>query len=175
MMTMSKPLGAGQAKRYHHEQLQNAAENYYSHGHEIVGQWDGRLAAAWGLAGAVAEDQFARLADGKHPLTDEQLVRILRPHQQVSAAGRTVTTVDHRAGWDLTVSAPKSVSLAALVGGDARIREAHRQAVEAALRATEPYVQARMGGDRPAHTTGRWIAATFEHDSARPVAGYAAP
>jgi hypothetical protein len=39
----------------------------------------------------------------------------------------------------------------------------------------EKFVQARMGGNRPAETTGKWIATSFEHDSARPVNGYAAP
>ncbi len=37
--------------------------------------------------------------------------------------------MEHRAGWDATFSAPKSVSLTALVGGDERVREAHRQSV----------------------------------------------
>ena len=49
MMTMSKPLSAGQAQRYHHEQLRDVGENYYSEGQEILGEWHGRLAAAWGL------------------------------------------------------------------------------------------------------------------------------
>ena len=44
-----------------------------------------------------------------------------------------------------------------------------------ALGEMEKYVQARMGGNHPAETTGKWIAASFEHDSARPVNGYAAP
>ena len=39
----------------------------------------------------------------------------------------------------------------------------------------EKYVQARMGGNHLPETTGKWIAASFEHDSARPVNGYAAP
>ena len=46
MMTMSKPLSAGQAQRYHHEQLRDVGENYYSEGQEILGEWHGRLAAA---------------------------------------------------------------------------------------------------------------------------------
>ena len=44
-----------------------------------------------------------------------------------------------------------------------------------ALDELERYVQARMGGNHPAETTGKWAAAKFEHDSARPVDGYAAP
>src|SRR5580704_15980971 len=81
----------------------------------------------------------------------------------------------HRAGWDATFSAPKSVSVTALVGGDARVREAHEASVTVALDETERYVQARIGRNHPAETTGQWVAARFEHDSARPVGGYAAP
>jgi conjugative relaxase-like TrwC/TraI family protein len=83
--------------------------------------------------------------------------------------------MEHRAGWDATFSAPKSVSLTALVGQDERVREAHRQSVNVALDEMEKYVQARMGGNIPAVTTGEWAAAKFEHDSSRPVDGYAAP
>ena len=39
----------------------------------------------------------------------------------------------HRAAWDATFNAPKSVSLQVLIGGDERLREAHRQAVQHAL------------------------------------------
>ena len=73
------------------------------------------------------------------------------------------------------VLAPKSVSLTALVGGDERVREAHRESVGVALDEMEQYVQARIGGNLPPETTGKWVAAKFEHDSARPVDGYAAP
>ena len=44
-----------------------------------------------------------------------------------------------------------------------------------ALDEMEKYVQARMGGNVPAQTTGQWVVAKFEHDSSRPVDGYAAP
>jgi hypothetical protein len=33
----------------------------------------------------------------------------------------------------------------------------------------------RQSSNHPAETTGKWIAASFEHDSARQVSGYAAP
>ena len=39
----------------------------------------------------------------------------------------------------------------------------------------ERYTQARIGGNHPAETTGQFVAAKFEHDTARPVDGYAAP
>ncbi len=64
-----------------------------------------------------------------------------------------------------------------LVGKDKRLREAHRESVDAALKELERYTQARIGGDNPAQTTGKFIAAKFEHDSSRPdrTTGYAAP
>src|SRR6202034_1077250 len=74
-----------------------------------------------------------------------------------------------------TFAAPKSVSLTALVGGDDRVREAHRESVRAALQELEGYTQARIGNVHAPETTGKFIAATFEHDTARPVDGYAAP
>ena len=61
------------------------------------------------------------------------------------------------------------------MGGDDDVRQAHRESVRIAIDELEKYVQARMGGNRPAETTGKWAAASFEHDSARPVEGYAAP
>src|SRR6266853_415303 len=175
MLTISKPLSAGQAQTYHKEEFANAQENYYSEGDRIRGEWHGRLAQEWGLHGEVREEHFQRLANGQHPITGEQLVRHQTAREYVDGRGETVTTMEHRAGWDATFSAPKSVSLTALVGGDQRVREAHRESVGVALDELERYVQARIGGNLPAETTGKWVAAKFEHDSARPVDGYAAP
>ena len=175
MLTISKPLSAGQAQTYHKEEFANAEENYYSEGDRIRGEWHGKLAKEWGLEGEVREEHFGRLAHGQHPMTGEQLVRHQTAHEYVNGRGETVSTMEHRAGWDATFSAPKSVSLTALVGGDDRVRQAHRESVKVALGEMEKYVQARIGGNHPAETTGKWMAASFEHDSARPVNGYAAP
>ncbi|HEV2112768.1 MAG TPA: MobF family relaxase [Terriglobales bacterium] len=175
MLTISKPISAGQAQSYHQEEFQNARENYYAEGERIAGEWHGQLAAAWGLSGEVNEQHFARLSEGQHPQTGEQLVRHQTPREYVNERGEKVKAMEHRAGWDATFSAPKSVSLTALVGDDERVRAAHRESVDVALNELESYVQARMGGNQPAITTGKWAAAKFEHDSARPVEGYAAP
>ena len=96
-------------------------------------------------------------------------------YEYQDADGKRIKTMEHRAGWDATFSAPKSVSLTALVGGDERVREAHRESVRVALDQLEHYTQARIGGNHPAETTGKFIAAKFEHDTARPVDGYVAP
>jgi conjugative relaxase-like TrwC/TraI family protein len=101
-------------------------------------------------------------------------VRQRASYEYQDADGKTIKTMEHRAGWDATFSAPKSVSLTALVGGDQRVREAHRQSVSVALDQLERYTQARIGGNHPPETTGKFIAAKFEHDTARPVDGYVA-
>ncbi len=175
MLTISKPLSSGQAQAYHKEEFANARDNYYSEGDRVRGEWHGKLALEWGLKGEVDEEHFARLAEGQHPLSGDQLVQHRAAMQYVDDRGEKVTTMEHRAGWDATFSAPKSVSLTALVGGDERVRAAHRESVGIALNELEKYVQARIGGNHPPETTGKWVAAKFEHDSSRPVDGYAAP
>ena len=129
MITLSKPISASQAQAYHKEEFANARDNYYTEGERVRGEWQGELATRWGLTGEVNEQQFARLAEGQHPETGEQLVRHQTAREYVNAEGETVRTMEHRAGWDATFSAPKSVSLTALVGGDNRVREAHRVSV----------------------------------------------
>ena len=124
---------------------------------------------------SVSAEEFARLSQGQHPQTGEQLVRHRASYEYKDADGKTITTMEHRAGWDATFSAPKSVSLTALVGGDDRVREAHRESVRIALEQLEQYTQARIGGNHPPETTAKFIAAKFEHDTARPVDGYVAP
>jgi conjugative relaxase-like TrwC/TraI family protein len=175
MLTISKPLSAGQAQSYHKKEFTSEQQSYWSRGNTVQGEWQGGLAAKYGLTAAVSEEEFARLSQGQHPHTGEQLVRHRVAHEYNDESGKTVTAMEHRAGWDATFSAPKSISLTALVGDDRRIRAAHRESVRIALDELERYTQARIGGNHPAETTGKFIVAKFEHDTARPVKGYAAP
>ncbi len=175
MLTISKPLSAGQAQNYHQKEFTAKEQNYWSQRGEIPGEWQGRLAEKFGLTGAVAAEDFARLSQGQHPETGEQLVRQRASYEYTDTDGKAIKTMEHRAGWDATFSAPKSVSLTALVGGDDRVREAHRESVRTALESLEHYTMARIGGNHPAEATAKFVAAKFEHDTARPVDGYAAP
>jgi conjugative relaxase-like TrwC/TraI family protein len=175
MLTISKPLSASQAQSYHQKEFTAKEQNYWSQRGEIAGEWQGRLAGKFGLSGAVPAEDFVRLSQGQHPQTGEQLVRQRAPYEYTDATGKTVKTMEHRAGWDATFSAPKSVSLTALVGGDDRVRDAHRASVGVALEHLEHYTMARIGGNHPAEATAKFAAAKFEHDTARPVGGYAAP
>src|SRR5580692_7413104 len=175
MLTISKPLSAGQAQTYHQMEFTAKEQNYWSQRGVTAGEWQGRLAEQFGLAETVSAEDFAKLSQGQHPQTGEQLVRQRASYEYQDADGKRIKTMEHRAGWDATFSAPKSVSLTALVGGDERVREAHRESVRVALDQLEHYTQARIGGNHPPETTGRFIAAKFEHDTARPVDGYVAP
>jgi conjugative relaxase-like TrwC/TraI family protein len=175
MLTISKPLSAGQAQTYHQKEFTAKEQNYWSQRGVIAGEWQGRLADEFGLSGPVSSEDFANLSQGQHPKTGEQLVRQRSSYEYQDADGKTIKTMEHRAGWDATFSAPKSVSLTALVGGDERVREAHRESVRVAVDQLERYAQARIGGNHPPETTGKFVAAKFEHDTARPVDGYVAP
>jgi len=175
MLTISKPLSASQVRTYHEREFASERQNYWSRDQQGHSEWQGKLAEQWGLAGPVGNEHFARLTEGQHPHTEEQLVRHQASKTYEGKFGKEVTSVEHRAGWDATFSAPKSVSLTALVGGDGRVREAHRESVRVALAELEKYTQARIGNVHAPETTGKFVAATFEHDTARPVEGYAAP
>src|SRR5215472_9670369 len=175
MLTISKPLSASQARTYHEREFTSQKQNYWSRDQQGHSEWQGKLAEEWKLAGFVEAETFVRLSEGQHPHTAEQLVRHQVSRTYEGKFGKEVTSAEHRAGWDATFSAPKSVSLTALVGGDERVREAHRESVRTALRELERYTQARIGNVHAPESTGKFIAATFEHDTARPVDGYAAP
>jgi conjugative relaxase-like TrwC/TraI family protein len=175
MLTISRPLSDGAAKSYYKSEY--AAGLYYRDGERLAGVWEGTLASEWGLQGEMTQAQFDLMVDGRHPLTGEQLVSAAPVKEYENKYGERIKTMGHRAGWDATFSAPKSVSLAALVGGDERLIIAHGRAVSEGLRELERHVEARMGGNRKAVWTGKFIAARFEHDMARPSreTGYAAP
>jgi len=175
MLTISKAISSAQAQTYHKLEYTSDAQSYYKQDDTVEGEWQGKLAASLGLSGEVAPLEFSRLTEGRHPQTEAQMVRHREGTEYTNADGSVTKPVEHRAGWDATFSAPKSVSLTALVGGDERVTEAHRAAVTTAMDELEKYTHARIGGNNPAEMTGKFVAAKFEHDTARPVNGYAAP
>ena len=130
--------------------------------HRDASAWAGRGADELGLKGPVDADEFRQVLEGRVP--DGSDTRLGRRGRDGS--------IEHRPGRDLTFSAPKSVSIAALVGGDARIVDAHDRAVAATLawveknaaetRMKDPETgkMARVGGQKI-------VAATFRHDTSR--------
>jgi conjugative relaxase-like TrwC/TraI family protein len=121
-----KGPGAG---RYYTEQL----PSYYLDGDEPPGRWWGRAAGDLELQGEISSDAFHALLDGRHPVTGADL-------------GRRMGETSVR-GFDVTFSAPKSVSV--MFGlGDASIRgavvEAHEAAVTAVLAWIEDHAHTRL-------------------------------
>ena len=108
----------------------------------------------------------SRPREGLHPETGE----FLRPrHSADRLATDGQVESKARSLYDLTFSAPKSVSVQALVGGDDRLLEAHRHAVDVALQEAERYAGARVRLDGANHDrqTGNLVVAAYTHDSSR--------
>ena len=128
--------------------------------HREASAWAGKGAADLGLSGPVDPDVFKTVLEGKVPGGP----RLGRPGKDGG--------IHHRPGRDLTFSAPKSVSLAALVGGDARVTRAHDRAVGRTLAWVERNAaETRMrdpGTGRMVRTgEQKTVAATFRHDTSR--------
>jgi len=125
--------------------------------HRAASSWAGKGADALGLSGPVDPDAFTAILEGRVPDG---------PH--LGRPGKDGEIV-HRPGRDLTLSAPKSVSLAALVGGDGRVIDAHDRAVARTLDWFERNVaETRMKDPetgRMVRTGGqKTVIATFRHD-----------
>lgn len=152
MLSFSTPASAAKAATYYREEYTRG--DYYTEGEEVLGQWGGRLAGELGLSGGIQREPFQAVTEGRHPCSGEVLVR-----------GQAATG-EHRAGFDGTFSAPKSLSIQALVGGDQRLVEAHQRAVEKAMAEAEAFVQARRSALGRAYT-GSLLYARFTHDTSR--------
>ena len=130
--------------------------------HREASAWSGKGADALGLSGPVDPDTFRAVLEGKVP---DGSGRELGRHD---AEGKLV----HRPGRDVTLSAPKSVSLAALVGGDGRVVDAHDRAVAATLawierNAVETRMKDPQTGRLARAGDQKMVAATFRHDTSR--------
>ena len=108
MLTISKPISAGQARAYHEEEFQNTRASYYTEVDKIRGEWHGQLAERRGLRGEVQEEHFTRLAEGQHPITGEQLVKHQTAREYRKPDGGLIRTIEHRAGWDPPSARPRA-------------------------------------------------------------------
>ena len=130
--------------------------------HREASGWAGKGAEELGLKGPVDPDTFRAVLEGKVP--DGSGTELGRRGKDGE--------ILHRPGRDLTFSAPKSVSLAALVGGDARIVDVHDRAVAAALdwverNAAETRMKDPETGRMVRAGNQKIVAATFRHDTSR--------
>lgn len=142
----------GRAASYY----EDGADDYYGKEGEAK-EWQGAGAEALGLAGEIDSERFKQLLAGQ-----------VAPDIRVSR-GATRGDAKERIGIDLTFSAPKSVSMQALVAGDARVIAAHDRAVTAAVRAAEERALARrkVNGKAQVERSGNLIVAKFRHETSR--------
>ena len=111
MLSIKPVKSVGDAASYY-----SAGDNYYlSSQGELVDAslWYGRGATSLGLKGIVEPDRFIQLLSGKLPTG-----------QQIGVFDKN-GMLQHRPATDITLSAPKSISNMALVGGDERLMQAH--------------------------------------------------
>jgi conjugative relaxase-like TrwC/TraI family protein len=156
------------AKEYFEEHL--CAGDYYSEGEHITGQWYGIGAESLGLSGTVKRDEFLNLCDNLDPNTGELLTQRLNTTRTVAGDdGEAQTVANRRVFYDFTFSPPKSVSVVALVGEDARIVHAHNRAVKVAVAELEQFAGTRVhsGGHISDRITGNVVCAVFRHDTSR--------
>jgi conjugative relaxase-like TrwC/TraI family protein len=166
MLSIGK-LAAGQARYYLDqaesrvdvvESVGDGVEDYYLGGGEARGSWMGIGARELGLGGPVGGDELRRVLAGLDPWTGRPL--------------RNSTSPVRIAGFDLTFSAPKSVSV--LFGvGDVRVREAVRVAHERAVVEAMGYMERSAALVRRGHGGVRLesadglVAAAFRHRTSR--------
>ena len=133
MLSVGK-LGTGQAGYYldqalgsrsYVQSVRSGVEDYYLAGPEAAGAWCGAAARALGLGGTVEGDVLDRVLAGEHPATGAPLGRVLTAR---------------RPGFDLTCSAPKSVSVLYGIGDD-DLRQAVQAAHDRAVREALTYVE----------------------------------
>ena len=140
--------------------------DYYAEGEKVMGRWRGRGAELLGLAGEVRAEDFESVRQGLDPASREFL-RQRRSADRINDSGEVESRGRHL--YDFTISAPKSVSVMAIGGGDDRLTGAHEKAVIEALEELEAHAgtRVRTNGANADRATGNLVIAVYQHDTSR--------
>jgi conjugative relaxase-like TrwC/TraI family protein len=154
LLSVSKPIKAGQGEYY---LRLSTADDYYLSGMEPKGFWLGEGAESLGLSGEVKDDQFRNLLRGLSPEGERKLVKN--------------ADLERRAGWDLTWSVPKSVSVL-WSQADPIVRAKIEACVRNSVKAGVAYLEevagfTRRGEDGWIREKGKLSFAAFEHSTSR--------
>ena len=160
------PVQSAGALASYYEGLAGRADGYYQGGAgeiEPPGEWAGSGTTPLALTGVIRDGELLRAMQGFHPNGSQPLAH---------NAG-----ANHKPGWDLTCSAPKSVSAAWAVADEAlrqKIEAAHRAAVHRTLAYLEQNaITVRVLQDTgavqrdPVSLHGGAVFACYEHSSSR--------
>lgn len=152
---------AGYMAAVHEEKLTRSGETkavgYYSSAGGAPSQWFGRGAERQGLTGPVAQADMERALSGVVAHTGEDLS---------TRGGQTAES--RRMGEELTIAAPKSVSILAVE--DPRIIAAHQAAAREAMAYVEremAYARVGKGGGKGNDFAGNLTAGLYLHEDAR--------
>lgn len=167
MISMHAIGSGGEAAAYHDKAFApdgatKQADNYYVD-EKAQATWQGKGSQILGLDGSTVDRKdFVAFLDGKitNPNTGE-----------VQDLAKNSKGDSRRAGMDFTVSAPKSVSIVGLVGGDSRVLDAHINANATAMAWLEKHgalvrVKDEFGGNQKVQT-GNLLYATVQHETSR--------
>ncbi|WP_324341576.1 MobF family relaxase [Baekduia sp.] len=151
MLSIGKVGGGAGDPRYYIDNVATGKDDYYTGDGEAQGQWEGRGAQGRGLTGGVEDEQFLNL------LTEPS-----------TTATRPKTVL----AYDLTFSAPKSVSVVYGIGDrtvSPVVRDAHDEAVREALGYLERHAAwTRRGADGRNLLRGDGLTvAAFRHRTSR--------
>jgi len=155
MLSVKKVKSSGKTTDYF------AKDDYYASNdpnHQQFSNWFGQGAIELGLEGYVASEAFQNILEG------------ILPNKQRIGINKGTGQKLHDPGRDLSFSAPKSVSVMALVYGDKRLIDAHNQAVKKALTEIERnYFKTRVKVDGQIYleSTGKIVSAIFRHELSR--------
>ena len=155
MLTISKPMSASAAIKYHFGD--HAKTDYYT---QTAGTWFGKGAETLGLTGEVNEKDFASITAGINPEDGKRLIQAKTKNGELQ----------HVAGVDMVMSIPKSASILSL--GDPKINEILEVARNRTLAAAEKYaaqcryVDPETGKQVPVNS-GNLVVAQFHHMTSR--------
>lgn len=170
MISMITLSSSADAARYHdsalvadgQEPAHHKADNYYAN-ETAHATWQGEGARIMGIEGEkVAKEDFVNLLEG----------RLTNPKDgSLQDLSKNSKGAERRLGYDFTISAPKSVSIIGLVGGDERVVKAHNDANAAAMNWLQAHgaqirVKDANGGNRTVQT-GNLLYATVQHETSR--------
>ena len=156
MLSIGKVTAAN--RDYHQHQVADGREDYYAGKGEAPGRWAGAMAAEFGLSGELARDGHQALVAARDPRTDDELLQRGSSSQVLA--------------YDLTFSAPKSVSVLFAVADDdtsSAVVEAHEAAAASALSYLEREAcQVRRGrGGHEQQAADGFYAAAYRHRMSR--------
>lgn len=174
MITVARVGNGTDAQRYYEKD--DKALDYYMHDNTEVssqGIWYGKLKDNLHLSDKVEYEQFLHLANG-YIAKDKPLVMSAgRKGEEILITAKNgetflITKGKHRAGVDLTMSAPKSVSVLSLI--DKNIVTAFDKSVKATLDMIErDYIATRtqVNHEKVIENTSKMLSSVFTHMTSR--------